>query len=182
MWSLRTVPVAAVMLMPLLARAARPLLKTWPVPIRRRELYGVHGSGLVALVVLTAVVPHTSDAPPAQPAWADAALSGLPDHTPVVSDWAYAGYLMWKYPEIDLVMHGYGDTYTVPELQRNEDILTIAPGWDRELRSTQARVAVLPPTYRLAYALEHQEGWRVVHRSPTLEMLVAPPGWSTSGS
>ena len=37
------------------------------------------------------------------------------------------------------------------------------------------------PTCRLAYALEHQEGWRVVHRSPTLEMLVAPPGWSTSG-
>jgi hypothetical protein len=77
-------------------------------------------------------------------------------------------------------MHGYGDTYTVPELQRNEDILTIAPGWDRELRSTNARVAVLPTHLPLAYALEHQEGWRVVHRSPSLEMLVAPPGWSAS--
>jgi hypothetical protein len=39
---------------------------------------------------------------------------------------------------------------------------------------------VLPTDLSLAYALEHQEGWRVVHRSPSLEMLVAPPGWSAS--
>lgn len=179
-WSLRTVPVAAVMLMPLVARAARPLLRTRPGPLLRREVYAVVGSGLVALAVLAAVVPHTSDRPPTQPTWVDPALSALPAHTPVVSDWAYAGYLMWRFPDLDLVMHGYGDTYTIPELQRNEDLLTIAPGWDQELRSTHAEVALLPPGYRLAYALEHQEGWRVVHRSPSLEMLVAPPGWPAS--
>ncbi len=180
-WSLRTVPVAAVMLMPLVARAARPLLRTQPAPRQRLELYGVVGSALAALVVLAVIVPHTSDAPEPQPAWVDSALSGLPVHEPVISDWAYAGYLMWKYPDLDLVMHGYGDTFTVSELQRNEDILTVAPGWDRQLRSTHAEVAVLPPSYRLAYELEHHEGWRVAHRSPDLEMLVAPPGWSASG-
>ena len=88
---------------------------------------------------------------------------------------------MWKYPGLDLVMHGYGDTYTVPELERNQAMLTLGPGWDRDLRGTHAQVAVFPPTYRLAYQLVHQEGWRVVHRSPTLEMLVAPPGWDSSG-
>ena len=179
-WSLRTVPIAAVMLMPLVARAARPMLAKQPGPVRRREAYAVVGANLVALAVLAAAVPHTSADPPAQPSWLDPAMTALPPHTPIVSEWAYAGYLMWKYPDLDQVMHGYGDTYTVPELQRNEDILTIAPGWDRELRSTNARVAVLPTHLSLAYALEHQEGWRVVHRSPSLEMLVAPPGWSAS--
>jgi hypothetical protein len=179
-WSLRTVPIAAVMLMPLVARAARPMVAKQPGPVRRREAYAVVGANLVALAVLAAAVPHTSADPPAQPSWLDPAMTALPPHTPIVSEWAYAGYLMWKYPDIDQVMHGYGDTYTVPELQRNEDILTIAPGWDRELRSTNARVAVLPTHLPLAYALEHQEGWRVVHRSPSLEMLVAPPSWSAS--
>jgi hypothetical protein len=179
-YSLRTVPVAAVMVMPLLARASQPHLRTRSRPPKRRELLGVITASLLALVVLGAVAPHVADRPPTQPDWVDPALSALPPGTPIVSDWAYAGYLMWKYPHLAPVMHGYGDTYTVAELQRNEDILTVAPGWDRELRGTHAKVVVMPPDYRLAYDLEHLEGWRVVHRSPTLEMLVAPPGRTAS--
>jgi len=38
-------------------------------------------------------------------------------------------------------------------------------------------VAVLDPTDKLAYALRHQEGWRVEHRSSDLEMLRAPADW-----
>ena len=87
---------------------------------------------------------------------------------------------MWKYPHLALVAHGYGDTFTMSELQRNEDILSLAPGWDQALRSTHTRTVLVPPTYRLAYVLQHQEGWHVVHRSPSLEMLTAPPGWTTS--
>ena len=67
------------------------------------------------------------------------------------------------------------------ELQRNDDILSLAPGWDRSLRATHTETVLVPPTYRLADALQHLEGWRVVHSSPTLEMLTAPPGWATSG-
>jgi hypothetical protein len=130
--------------------------------------------------VLALLVPHTSDRPPAQPAWVEPALSALPTGTKVVSEWGYSAYLMWKYPQLDLLMHGYGDTFTIPELQRQTDIITLAPGWDQELRDTHCLIAVLKPSYRLAYALEHQEGWRVVHHSADMEMLVAPAGWSSS--
>jgi hypothetical protein len=168
--------------MPLVARAARPMLKHPPGSMARRERVAVLASSAVALALLAVVVPHTSENPPAQPAWVDPTLSTLPAGTPVMSDWAYGGYLMWKYPNLALVAHGYGDTFTMSELQRNDDILSLAPGWDNALRSTHTRTVVVPPTYRLAYALQHQEGWRVIHRSPSLEMLTAPPGWATSGS
>ena len=52
---------------------------------------------------------------------------------------------MWRYPQLDLLMHGYGDTFTDAELQRNTDIIAMAPGWDDELRATGCTIAVLRP-------------------------------------
>jgi hypothetical protein len=182
LWSYRTVPVAALILMPLTARATQSLLPQAAVRLRHPEALRVLGASLAALVLLAVLVPQTSEPPPTQPAWVDPALSALPGGTKVVAEWSYDGYLMWKYPQLDLLMHGYGDTFTIPELQRQTDIMTLAPGWDSELRSTHCNVAVLKPDFRLAYELEHLEHWRVVHRSAELEMLVAPPGWSSSGS
>lgn len=182
LWSYRTVPVAAIILMPLMGRAAQSMLPMAAQRLRRTEVLGVLGASAAALALLAAVVPHTSDQPPAQPSWVDPALSALPTGTKVVSEWSYSGYLMWKYPQLDLLMHGYGDTFTIPELQRQTDIMTLEPGWDDQLRATHCEVAVLKPNYRLAYELEHVEGWRVIHRSPAMEMLVAPPGWASASS
>ena len=93
----------------------------------------------------------------------------------------YGGYLMWRYPQLDLLTHGYGDTFTIDELQRNTDILGVAAGWDTELRRTGCTIAVLRPENALAYALVHQEHWTVLHSSPGVAELQAPPGWSTAG-
>jgi hypothetical protein len=86
---------------------------------------------------------------------------------------------MWRYPRLDLVMHGYGDTFTTAELDRNNRFVLTSPGWEQNLRATGARVAVLRPASLLSYALIAQEGWTVVHRSDTLELLRAPQGWSS---
>jgi hypothetical protein len=179
-WSYRTVPIAAVILMPLMARAATSLQAGPSRLARRPEVARVLGGCVAALAVLAVTVPHTSSNPGRQPAWVDPTFSAMQPGTKVLSDWTYSAYLMWKYPQLDVVMNGYGDTFTIPEIQSLADILELNAGWDQELRQTHARVAVLKPTYRLTYALVHQEGWRVVHHSPALEMLEAPPGWSTS--
>jgi hypothetical protein len=186
-WSYRTVPIAAAVLMPLMARAATSLHTgshhVDHVPHHqagRSEVARVLGGCVAALAVLAVLVPQTSENPTRQPAWVDPTLSALQPGTKVVSDWTYSAYLMWKHPQLDLLMNGYGDTFTIPELQSQEDIIGLDSGWDQELRDTHCLIAVLEPTSRLAYALEHQEGWRVVHRSAALEMLVAPPAWATS--
>jgi hypothetical protein len=175
-YSARTVPVAAAMLAPL---AAAPLqaLTGRRSPVDARERWAVLGGAGLMLVVLALVVPRTSDDPLPMPSWADRAIGGLPTGTKVLDDWSFGGYLMWRYPRLDLVMHGYGDTFTTAELARNNDLVGTAPGWASQLRETGARVAVLRPWSLLASKLASQEGWTVVDRSQTLELLRAPPGW-----
>jgi hypothetical protein len=180
LWSYRTLPVAAIVLMPLTTRSIQERVPGVSLPVRRSELWSVGGACVAALAALAIVVPHTSEQPFTQPSWVDPALSALPTGTKVVSAWDYGGYLMWRFPQLDLLAHGYGDTFTIPELQRNTDIIAVAPHWDTELRATGCTVAVLRPSSPLAYALEHdQQAWTVVHRSSTLEMLTAPPGWTS---
>jgi hypothetical protein len=174
-WSWRTVPVAAMLLVPLLAVHAAPAEPV--VRPQRAERGLVAGAVVLALGVLAAAVPSAADSAPPQPAWVDPALTSLPQGTKVMGEWDWGGYLMWRYPQLDLLMHGYGDTFTTAELQRNTDLTALAPGWDRELRETGVTIAVLRPTSSLAYALEHQLHWRVAHRSPTIEELQAPPTW-----
>lgn len=84
---------------------------------------------------------------------------------------------MWRYPQLDLVMHGYGDTFTTAELTRNNDLLSVTPGWQWEVRTLGTRIAVLRPNSLLAAELASQEGWRIVHRSDSLELLEAPADW-----
>jgi hypothetical protein len=177
-WSWRTVPVAGVMLVPLIAVQVHAGRRR-PAAPRRPEYLLVVGASVVALAALAVVVPRTADRPPSQPSWVDPALSSLPAGTKVVDSWDYGGYLMWRYPQLDLLMHGYGDTFTLDELQRNTDILAVAPGWDTELRRTGCTIAVLRPTSTLAYALR-QEHWTVLHSSPGITELQAPPGWGTA--
>ena len=179
-YSQRTVPVAAAMIAPLAAAPVQDLLGRRS-PFGRNERLAVTGSALVALVALAVAVPFTSADPPQQPSWMDPALGALPAGTKVLDDWGQGGYLMWRYPRLDLMMHGYGDTFTTAELRRNTDLITTAPGWDAALRATGARVAVLRPWSQLGYLLTAQEGWQVLHRSDAFEMLRAPASWTSDG-
>jgi hypothetical protein len=176
-WSWRTVPVSAMVLVPLAARQIGAARDARPRRVVRRERALLVGAAVLALTALAAVVPQTSDEPPPQPSWVDPTLSALPPGTQVFGEWDWGGYLLWRYPQLDLLMHGYGDTFTDAELQRNTDITAMAPGWDEQLRATGCTIAVLRPNDPVAYALEHQLHWIVVHESETIEELRAPAGW-----
>jgi hypothetical protein len=175
--SYRTMPIAAIILLPLAARAGQSLLSSESRRVGWVERGTVAGTAVVALALLAVMVPSTADRPPAQGAWLDPAMSALPAGTPVLTSFQDGSYLMWAHPQLDLVAHGYGDTFTVAQLTRNNDILTLQPGWVSELRQTGVRIAVLDPDSGLAYSLQHQEGWQVEHRSSALEMLQAPADW-----
>ena len=163
-YSQRTVPVAAAMLAPLAAAPLQDLLgrrtpvgasasgsswpgvrrsRWWPSPWRCRTRRPTHRT---------------------QPAWMDPALRALPPGTKVLDDWDQGGYLMWRHPQLDLMMHGYGDTFTTDELRRNVTLIMVDPGWDASLRESGARIALLRPWSRLGIQLTALEGWQVVHR------------------
>ena len=175
-YSLRTVPVSAAMLVPLAADALQRALRQ-PVPGRgRRERWLVAGGAVAALGVLAAVTPHTADRPPRQPVWLEPALSALPPGSVVLSDGGFAGYLMWRFPELAYTSHGYGDVFTDSEMERNAAIEGLRPGWDAELGRLAPRIAVLRTGEALPYALVHSEGWRLLHHDRNVSLLAPPDG------
>ena len=111
LYSTRTVAVAAAMLVPIAAQvllrvaaaaprrpaAARPgPCSPWPPP---------------SSPCWPSLVPRTADEPPDEPSWASA-VDDLPAGTVVLNDWGQGGWMIWRWPELDFVMNGYGDIFT----------------------------------------------------------------------
>jgi hypothetical protein len=172
----RTVPVGAAMLAPLAATPLQAVLGRRP-RVTRRERWVVGAGAVAALVALGVAVPHTSTDPIAVPPWADSSLHRLPAGTKVLNDWNLGGYLMWRYPQLDLMMNGYGDTFTTAELDRNTSLLMVDPGWQHDVRASGARVALLRSHTLLVSQLIAEAGWHVVHDSGDWAMLRAPSSW-----
>jgi len=180
-YSLRTVPVAACMAAPLAALALQPGLGPRPRVGRAERVVAV-AVVAAALAGLALAVPHTADRPATHPAWLDRTLPSLPDGTAVLADSSTGGYLMWRYHNLDLVAHGYGDTYTDAELERNADIESVEAGWADLVRDAEVDYALVSPDTPLGYALQDLEEWTVVAGSGDLLLLAPPPGWMSAGS
>jgi hypothetical protein len=178
LYSVRTVPVAAAILVPLAAARVQQLVGPRS-PTAALERRWVAGTVVAALTVLAVQVPQSSADPLSQPRWVDRELSVMPEGTKVLSDVGQGGYLMWRFPQLDLLGHGYGDTFTDAEFERIVTISALQPGWVDVLRSSEVSYAVLDPDTALAYALRELAGWRVVEDSPELELLVPPPDWAS---
>ena len=178
-YSTRTVPVSACLVAPFAAGGVQRWFGATR-RVRRGERFAVLGGWAVALAVLALVVPHTADEPLDSPSWMDGALRDLPDGTVVLDEIGYGGYLMWRFPQLDVVASGYGDVYTDDELERNADVEGVRGGWVEDVKSFHAAYAVLPPGSPLAYALRQVEHWTVVDQGDDLELLAPPPGWYDS--
>ncbi|MFW6775703.1 hypothetical protein ACOACO_15575 [Nocardioides sp. CPCC 205120] len=188
LYSARTVPVSAAVLAPVLAHALR---RTEPdvtagapgVPEAEHHrgapsrLELAVGGAAVALAVVAVVVLNlrAGDEPDDDLAWAAPALDALPAGTVLLDDWGRGGYLMWRHPQLDLVMHGYGDTFTVEELRRNTDLTDVEPRWDEMVADTGARWALLRTDSSLGYAVEHDLGWERVETGGD-HVLLRHPG------
>lgn len=174
----RTVPVAAVMTVPMAAGAFQALVgrrRSGP----RRERTVVAATALVSVALLTALVPFTADRPASVPSWVNPALDRLPDGTTVQTTDVMGGYVLWRHPELNPVIDGYSDAYTTRHLQEQLDLVQLKRGWDTTLRRTQVRYALLPTRSDLAWTLKRFQGWKVLHTSHDVVMLEAPEGWGS---
>jgi hypothetical protein len=172
-YSFRTLPVAVAVVTPLLAASIAP--HVLPQATRRWEKLTVAGTVAGCLVMLAALAPNDSGTGQAAPSWMADELGAMPAHTVVLDSTEWGGYLMWAYPQLDLVSHGYGDTFTAAELERNQAIFTLSPGWDELVTETGADYALIRPESALAYALETQLGWEVVQRQDDDVALLRAP-------
>jgi hypothetical protein len=161
---------------PLAAAALQPWLGTRP-RVGRPEKVLVLSGYAAALLGLALAVPHTAAQPREEPSWLDSQLGAMPEGTVVLSDSGFGGYLMWRFPRLDVPLTGYGDIYTDSELERNADIEALRGGWVEEVKGTHARYAVLKPGSSLAYNLRDVGHWSVVRSGDDLELLKAPADW-----
>ncbi len=175
LYTARTVMVAAVMLVPFAAKAVQELARR-RVAVGRREVGVVLAGAALSLVTLALVVPQTADEPPPDADWY-AELDALPAGTVVLNDWTKGGYLMWRFPGLDLVSNGYGDIFTDQELERNFRMDATQPGWLRYVRQTGAEYALLAPGSYLEAELMDIADWRLVHRGDFVDLLVPPDDW-----
>lgn len=178
-YSTRTVPVSACLMAPFAAGGVQQWLGA-PRQVTLRERLAVLGGYAAALAVLAAVVPHTADRPLDTPSWLDDELTDLPKGTPVLGTSGFGGYLMWRFPQLDVVSSGYGDIYTDDELERMADVEGVRGGWVEDVQAFHAAYAVLPPGSPLAYALRQVEHWTVIDQGDDLQLLAPPPGFYDS--
>ena len=172
-YSVRTAPVAALMLAPLAARAVQGVLPA-SSPLSRQELAVVLGAATLASAVLVPVGTAREDRQ-VVPSWVDERLDGLPPGSTVLDEWDFGPYLLWRHPDLDVLLHGYGDVFTDAELVRNAGISRLAPGWREEVASLDPDVALVDPDSALGYALVGDGGWQVVESDDDYVLLVPAP-------
>ena len=104
----------------------------------------------------------------------------MPAGTVVLNDWGQGGYLMWRFPDLDFVVNGYGDIYTDAELARNFRLDGTAPGWVADIKGIDSRYALLRTGSELAYGLETLRAGTWCGRSDRYILLEAPADWPAS--
>lgn len=173
----RTVAIAACIVAPLFATAVSGLLQrargsdeAMSVPRAESLLLGV--GALVSIVALTVAVPHTTRAG-AVPTEFGQALEALPHGTVVLNDDKLGGWLLLRHPNTAPVVDGLFDAYSLDHLRSYRRIVGLAPGWERDLRSTGATWAVLPEDSAVCEALI-DASWEVVDRDRGFALLRAP--------
>lgn len=177
-YSQRTLPLAAAILVPVVARLVLVVDRTPASVVERRSLVA---ACVLALGALAIAVPHSADEPGVAPAWVGAAVGNLPPGTALLDDSSVGGYLMWADPDLDLVEHGYGDVYTDAELRRITMMQEADPGWLQAVVQTGARYALQATASPLDSGLRLQ-GWRVAQTGGGWDLLVAPVGWPRSSA
>ena len=175
LYSNRTLPVSASITALLLARVIGRST-TWQPPTRME--IGVIVGGCVTSLACLGIIQATTDvAQPDQPQFLESALSRLPEGTGIVTETLWGSYLLWFYPDLEPLQHGYGDAFTDEEFSRMATMSGMDYGWDRELADSGVRWALLPRESTLGAELLVRFDWRRVDGDDELQLLQAPPDW-----
>lgn len=172
--SLRTVALAGVMLAPVLSARIQLLLGD-RARVTRAEPWLLGTVAVICLAALAVLTPKTADRPDDVPLALVQQLDALHPGTPVINTWTLGGWLEWRHRDLDPVVDGLADAYTVEHLRGYIRMLQLHPGWEDYVAATEAETALLTADdFELADALESELGWRQVGEADGTRLLVAP--------
>ena len=175
----RTVAVAAVIIAPLVTSAlnqaqARTAEASRAIgQLLRPEKWAVL-TGVVLVMLLS--IPMADRRPGSVPSGLDPSLSALPRGTVVLNDYALGGWLDWAHPELAPVIDGRTEIFSLDYVTDYVNATQAAPGWQKTVAATGARVALLSDSSSLGDGLVNQLGWTVVKVADHYRLLEAPGG------
>jgi len=199
MRSARGLPIAALLLLPLLNASLTSALRDWTglrqsarekldgflaYGARLRDLDArFHGALLVPQIILIAVLAlalpifaaDTGFAPEEFPVAAAPSVALLPGDARIYSNDKFGGYLIYRFDGARKVFFdGRSDYYGPDFMKRYIRLAEARPGWQDIWRDYQFTHALTPRDAAITSALD-AAGWRRLHADPTAVLFEAPP-------
>lgn len=173
--SARTVAAGAVILVPVLAATIQAALYGDAQPrLVRHERSTILAAAAGILIALGLITPHTSAIPGLVPNAVNSQLEALPAGTPILNEYGLGGWLHWRHPELNTVIDGFTDGYTVKDIEDYRSALAAKRGWKEYVEDKGVAVALIKEDSALAFALEDSLGWSKVGSDEDYVLLVAP--------
>lgn len=171
----RTVPLAGVVLAPLVAGVLQGLIGRVYVGSLTRLECGVLGAVVTLnLAWLAMVVPSTSGTPGNVPNGLDDDLEALPGRSAIINEYVLGGWLHWRHPDLQTVVDGFTDGYTPSDVAAYGAAHAVSAGWEEYVTESGATSALLAVDSPLALALEDRLNWGVVGTDEGFVLLRSP--------
>ncbi|WP_457252469.1 hypothetical protein [Pedococcus sp. P5_B7] len=173
----RTVPVAALVLAPMVAAAGTvrwgSLDRERPTPRSERWtlLAGVVVAALLALPLSASAARHQ---PAYVPTGLQASLDALPAGTRVIAEGDVTGWMLYTAPQLRPVFDLRIESYSPEHVRDYIDARAAEPGWKSFVAKTQPRAALLLESSPLTGALLEESDWTERASDRGFVLLVAP--------
>ena len=177
-WMWRLVPLAVVLIAPLLATALHGRLRP-SVPSRWRSETWTRCVSVGAILLAAGVVSlgdrgASASSYPASMTAVDATLDCQAAGDVVFNDFGLSGWLLWRHPQLVPVADLRSEIYSREHMEDFYVAEAVEPGWDSVVAETGASVALLKPDAPLARALVQESGWQLAASSPGAILLRNP--------
>lgn len=170
----RTVALAGLIVVPLCVRALQERV-SFPMdsdrrPAELRRLWLVGGAMAVGLGV---VVSHTAGGPGSVPTAFDARLDTVKTGETVLEGPAIGSWLVWRHPQVNVVVDGLFDAYPVDHLRQTLRAMLAGSRWRDYVAHVDPVLAVLDADKPLVGALR-DDGWALLDEDAGYVMLEPP--------
>jgi hypothetical protein len=174
----RTVPIAAIALAPLAAKALgrsdRPLQSLSPAgTTRRRDRYSAAALAFVLLLAIAFKLPSIHTLVPGTPVAATRDLDALPGRARVLNEYGLGGWMVWAAQDTSPGIDGRSEIYSPSYVSSYLAALRMSPGWQEWLTQQPFDAAWLYSTTPLVSGLQSL-GWRVYRNEGSTVILVPP--------
>ncbi len=168
----RTVALGALIMTPFVATALQELTGRARRAPTQWESRALRVSGVLVACIAAVVVPHTAAAPVNVPARLDSDLEALPNGSVVFNAYELGGWLRWQHPDLEPVVDGMTEAYSVEHLRDYGRTQAVAGGWEATFADWGPEAALLLEESPLATALVERHGWTSIAEDEGYVLLV----------